>query len=108
MRLFREAASVATKPFIYLSAGVTAEAFRETLELASEAGAPFAGVLCGRANWQGGVPAFARGKTDALMVWLEDAGVKNITALNAVVTQGARPWWTFHGGTDNIEVVEPM
>lgn len=108
MRLFREAASVATRPFIYLSAGVAAEVFRETLELAAEADVPFAGVLCGRANWHDGVPAFARGGTDALIAWLEDAGVKNIMALNAVVTHGARPWWTVYGGTDHIEVAEPI
>jgi tagatose 1,6-diphosphate aldolase len=108
MRLFREAASVATKPFIYLSGGVTAAVFRETLELAAKAGVPFAGVLCGRANWQDGVPAFARGGTDALMAWLEDAGIKNITALNVVVAHGAQPWWTVYGGTDNLEVVEPI
>lgn len=105
LQYFREAASAATRPFIYLSAGVTAEEFRETLELAIEAGAPFAGVLCGRAHWQGGVPAFASGGTEALMAWLEDAGVKNITALNAVLAQGARPWWTVYGGKDMIEVV---
>ncbi len=100
LRLFREAASVANKPFIYLSAGVSGEVFRETLELAAEAG-----VLCGRAHWQDGVPAYARGGTDALMDWLEDQGVKNITALNAVVAQGARPWWTVYGGQNNIEVI---
>jgi tagatose 1,6-diphosphate aldolase len=106
LRLFREAANVATRPFIYLSAGVSAEVFRETLELAAEAGVPFAGVLCGRAHWQDGVPAYARGGTDALLAWLEDQGVKNITALNAVVAQGARPWWTIYGGTENVELVD--
>lgn len=105
LRLFREAAHVATKPFIYLSAGVSAEVFRETLELAAEAGVPYAGVLCGRAHWQDGVPAYARGGTDALLAWLDDHGVKNITSLNAVVTQGASPWWTVYGGTENIDLV---
>jgi tagatose 1,6-diphosphate aldolase len=56
MGLFQEAASAASKPFIYLSAGVTDEIFRETLELAAEAGTPFAGVLCGRATWQDAIP----------------------------------------------------
>ena len=37
MRLFREAASAARKPFIYLSAGVSNAVFLETLELAAEA-----------------------------------------------------------------------
>lgn len=61
LRWFRKAAGVATKPFIYLSGGVTAEVFRESLELAGEAGTNFAGVLYGRANWQNGVPAYASG-----------------------------------------------
>lgn len=106
LRLFREAASVATKPFIYLSGGASAAIFRETLELAGEAGVGFSGVLCGRAHWQDGVPAYASGGAAALLAWLEDAGVKNITALNAVVAQAATPWWTAYGGKANIELVE--
>jgi tagatose-1,6-bisphosphate aldolase len=83
MRLFREAASVAAKPFIYLSAGVSDTVFRETLELAAEAGTSFASVLCGRAGWWGGVPAFAKGGPDALTAWLADQGVRDIKARNA-------------------------
>ena len=105
-RLFREAASAATKPFIYLSGGVSDAVFHETLELAAEAGTSFSGVLCGRATWQDGVPAYAKGGADALAAWLEDRGVQNITALNAVLAQGARPWWTMYGGIENIEVVD--
>ena len=103
--LFAEAASVAQKPFIYLSAGVTDETFRETLELAAEAGTPFSGVLCGRATWQDGIPVYAKQGYDALVAWLEDRGVQNIEALNAVLAKGAKPWWDFYGGKGNIEVV---
>lgn len=105
MALFSEAASVAQKPFIYLSAGVTDEVFRETLELAAEAGTPFSGVLCGRATWQDGIPVYARQGYDALVGWLEDRGVQNIKALNQVLAKGAKPWWDFYGGKDNIDVV---
>lgn len=105
MQLFQEAASVSQKPFIYLSAGVSDEVFRETLELAAEAGTPFAGVLCGRATWQDGIPVYATQGYDALVGWLEDRGVKNIEALNQVLAKGAKPWWNFYGGKDNIEVV---
>ena len=105
MALFREAASVARKPFIYLSAGVSDDVFRETLELAAEAGTPFSGVLCGRATWQDGIPVFATSGFDALVAWLEDRGVQNITALNHVLAKGAKPWWDFYGGKDNIEIV---
>jgi tagatose 1,6-diphosphate aldolase len=103
--LFRQAADIAQKPFIYLSAGVTDDVFRETLELAAEAGTPFSGVLCGRATWQDGIPVYAQQGFDALVDWLEDRGVKNIEALNAVLAKGAKPWWDFYGGKGNIEVV---
>jgi len=105
MRLFREAASAARKPFIYLSAGVSDEVFRESLELAAEAGTNFSGVLCGRATWQDGVPVYAKEGLAALEAWLEDRGVKNITMLNEVLAKGAQPWWTIYGGRENIEVV---
>jgi tagatose 1,6-diphosphate aldolase len=104
MSLFRSAASAAAKPFIYLSAGVTDEIFRETLELAAEAGTNFSGVLCGRATWQDAIPVYAKEGIAGLEGWLSDRGVQNIEALNEVLAKGAKPWWTMHGGRDNIEV----
>jgi tagatose 1,6-diphosphate aldolase len=103
--LFRQAAAVTQKPFIYLSAGVTNEIFNETLELAAEADTPFAGVLCGRATWQEGIPVYGQKGAEALEAWLEDVGVANIKALNTVLAQGAKPWWNAYGGKDQIEVV---
>jgi len=108
MSFFRSAASAATRPFIYLSAGVSDEIFRETLELASEAGTNFAGVLCGRATWQDGIPVYAQEGSAALERWLSDRGVQNIQALNEILAKGAKPWWTFYGGKENIEVIEPV
>ena len=105
LRLFRETASAASKPFIYLSAGVTDEVFRETLQLAAESGADFSGVLCGRATWQDGIPVYAKDGVDGLRAWLEDRGVKNIQMLNEVLAKGATPWWTIYGGKNNIELV---
>ena len=105
LRLFRDTASAASKPFIYLSAGVTDEVFRETLELAAESGTSFSGVLCGRATWQDGIAIYGKEGVDALRAWLEDRGVKNIQMLNAVVAKGAKPWWSAYGGKENIEVV---
>jgi tagatose 1,6-diphosphate aldolase len=104
MRYFRQAASAASKPFIYLSAGVTDEVFRETLELAAEAGTNFSGVLCGRATWQDGISVYAQHGYDALIDWLEDRGVKNINLLNQVLAEGARPWWMVYGGKENIQI----
>jgi tagatose 1,6-diphosphate aldolase len=102
---FRAAAAAAQAPFIYLSAGVSDEVFRETLQLAAEAGTPFSGVLCGRATWQDGIPVYGSGGAEALRAWLADRGVKNIQALNEVLARGAKPWWDFYGGKENIEVV---
>jgi tagatose 1,6-diphosphate aldolase len=105
-RLFREIAAASRVPFIYLSAGVTDEIFRETLELAAEADTPFSGVLCGRATWQDGIPVYATQGPEALRAWLRDRGVANIEALNAVVNRGAKPWWDFYGGKHNIEEID--
>jgi tagatose 1,6-diphosphate aldolase len=105
MEHFRTAAAAAKKPFIYLSAGVTDEVFRESLELATEAGVNFSGVLCGRATWQDGIPVYAKQGQPALEAWLADRGVKNIQELNAVLAKGAKPWWTIYGSRDNVEAV---
>jgi tagatose 1,6-diphosphate aldolase len=106
MEHFRTAAAATRIPFIYLSAGVSDAVFRETLELAAEAGTPFSGVLCGRATWQDGIPEYGKGGAKALRAWLSDRGVQNIEALNEVLAKGAKPWWDFYGGKQNIEVVD--
>jgi len=103
---FREAAAASRVPFIYLSAGVSNEVFRETLELAAEADTPFSGVLCGRATWQEGIPVYGRGGASALRKWLEDQGVRNIQVVNEVLQKGAKPWWDFYGGKDHVELVD--
>jgi tagatose 1,6-diphosphate aldolase len=105
MHLFKQASDAATKPFIYLSAGVTDEVFRETIQFAGEARASFSGVLCGRATWQDGIPVFGAKGVAALEDWLSDRGVKNIEALNGVIEKYAKPWHTIYGGLNNIEVV---
>lgn len=93
--LFRKAAAVATKPFIYLSAGVSNETFSETLELAGESGTNFSGVLCGRATWKEGIPVYAKQGLKALENWLSDQGVKNIQNVNNKLT-AAKPWYSYY------------
>jgi tagatose 1,6-diphosphate aldolase len=83
MKLFRDAAAVATKPFIYLSAGVSNAEFTESLELAAESGVKFNGVLCGRATWKDGIPVYAKQGAAAFRSWLQNEGVKNINNVNA-------------------------
>lgn len=97
---FREASDAARLPFIYLSAGVSNEVFNESIEWAAEAGARFAGVLCGRATWQKGIPVYAKEGLPAFEAWLERDGVANIEALNAILARTASPWWTVYGSRE--------
>jgi tagatose 1,6-diphosphate aldolase len=100
---FRRAADVATKPFIYLSAGVSNAEFTESLELAAESGVPFSGVLCGRATWKDGIPVYAKQGAAAFQQWLQSEGVKNITNVNDHLTP-ARPWYAFYGARSADEL----
>jgi tagatose 1,6-diphosphate aldolase len=91
LKHFRDAASAANKPFIYLSAGVGNSQFTESLRMAAEAGAGHSGVLCGRATWKDGIPVFAKQGVKALEDWLQREGVRNITAVNDAI-RSATPW----------------
>lgn len=95
---FKRAADVATRPFIYLSAGVSNAEFTESLELAAESGVPFSGVLCGRATWKDGIPVYAKQGAAAFQQWLQSEGVKNINNVNDHL-KPARPWFAFYGAT---------
>ncbi len=95
MRLFKDAAAVATKPFIYLSAGVSNSEFTESLELAAESGVKFNGVLCGRATWKDGIPVYAAQGPDAFRHWLETEGVKNINNVNDRL-KAATSWFSLY------------
>lgn len=76
-------------PFIFLSAGVSAELFQQTLKFAAAAGSTFNGVLCGRATWKGAIEPFAKEGTAAGKRWLNQRGRKNIEELNAVLKVSA-------------------
>jgi tagatose 1,6-diphosphate aldolase len=102
--IFRRQDKCTKKPFIYLSAGVDDDIFRESLELAMSAGVDFAGVLCGRATWKDGIPVYAKDGVKALEAWLLDRGVKNIKLLNATLEKGAKPWYSRYGGRDQVKV----
>jgi len=95
MDLFRKAADVAKKPFIYLSAGVSNAEFTESLELAAEASVKFNGVLCGRATWKDGIPVYAKQGAEAFRKWLQNEGVKNINNVNERL-KAATPWFSIY------------
>jgi tagatose 1,6-diphosphate aldolase len=94
--LFRKAADIAQKPFIYLSAGVDNAQFVESLNMAAEAGTDYSGVLCGRATWKDGIAVYAKNGSQALEDWLSNEGVKNINAVNEAI-KGAKPWYAKAG-----------
>src|SRR5262249_27418238 len=93
---FRTTADASTRPFIYLSAGVSNAEFSETLDLAAEAGTRFSGVLCGRATGKDGIPVYAKQGAGAFRAWLETEGVKNIANVNERL-KPAHPWFEFYG-----------
>ena len=83
----------ATKlPYIYLSAGVSAKLFQDTLKFAPDSGAKFNGVLCGRATWANGVEIFTKEGEKATIEWLNTIGKRNIEELNEVVKKTAISW----------------
>lgn len=93
-----QAAHCARVPFIYLSEGVSNAAFQFGLELASEAGANFSGVLCGRATWKEGVEVLVKKGGAALEDWLASEGVRNIENVNKCLGS-AKPWFAFSNTT---------
>ncbi len=94
--LFLKAATATTKPFIYLSAGVSNSEFTEALELAAASGVKFNGVLCGRATWKEGIPIYAKQGANAFREWLESEGVKNINNVNERL-KAATSWYPIYG-----------
>jgi len=95
---FLESAKVATRPFIYLSAGVSNAEFTESLGLAAESGVRFSGVLCGRATWKDGIGVYAKDGAAAFRSWLDSMGVENIKNVNASLATAA-PWFSFYGAS---------
>ena len=89
---FREQEASTDLPYIYLSAGVSAELFQETLVFAHKAGAKFNGVLCGRATWAGSVQVYMEEGKETARQWLRTSGLQNINELNKVLKTTASPW----------------
>lgn len=89
---FKQQDEATNLPYIYLSAGVSAKLFQDTLKFAHDSGAKFNGVLCGRATWANGVEVFAKDGEEAAVNWLNTVGRKNIEELNEVVEKTATSW----------------
>ncbi|BBM16469.1 MULTISPECIES: tagatose-bisphosphate aldolase [Enterococcus] len=91
---FKEQSEATDLPFIFLSAGVSAELFQETLRFAKQSGSSFNGVLCGRATWANGVESFVKEGEASAIDWLSDQGKRNIEELNAVLKETATSVYT--------------
>ncbi|MGT2716445.1 tagatose-bisphosphate aldolase [Streptococcus respiraculi] len=89
---FKEQDAATPLPYIYLSAGVSASLFQETLQFAHESGAAFNGVLCGRATWADSVQIYMEEGEEAARNWLRTTGRKNIESLNEVLAATASSW----------------
>lgn len=87
---FKQQDEATPLPYIYLSAGVSADRFQETLKFASASGAHFNGVLCGRATWAGVVSIFIKEGTKAARQWLQTIGHEHMSTLNLLLTEHAR------------------
>lgn len=87
--LFKEQSDVSDIPYIFLSAGVSAELFQETLKFARNAEAEFHGVLCGRATWSGAANVYKEAGESEATAWLQGEGKHNITELNDVLKDTA-------------------
>lgn len=92
LQLFKDQSDATHLPYIFLSAGVSAQLFQDTIEFAYESGAKFNGVLCGRATWKGGVPVFVEHGEEKAREWLRTQGRQNIEELNEVINRTAQPW----------------
>lgn len=88
---YKEQSNATSLPFIFLSAGVSAQLFQDTLRFAKESGSTFNGVLCGRATWAGATKAYQEGGEAATIKWLETIGKQNIVELDAVLQETATP-----------------
>jgi tagatose 1,6-diphosphate aldolase len=101
---YRRVDAAAARPYVYLSAGVSIAEFVASLQMAAQAAAQFSGVLCGRANWQGGVAEYARGGTVALERWLESDGLRNVRRVNECL-KAAVSWERWFQAADAEAVV---
>ena len=105
LRLFSEAASAASKPFIYLSAGVTDEVFRETLELAAEAGTPSPACSAAAPPGRMASRSTARRASARCAPGWKTAASRTSRCSTRWSRRAPKPWWNAYGGKENIEVV---
>lgn len=92
LQFYKEQSEATHLPFIFLSAGVSAKLFQETLKFAKEAGSTFNGVLCGRATWKNSVNVFGAEGERCAIDWFRTEGRKNMEDLNNILNVTASSW----------------
>ena len=102
LNYFSEQSEATELPFIFLSAGVSAQLFQETLRFARKAKSTFNGVLCGRATWANAVEPFVTQGEQAAREWLRTEGRKNIEELNEVLNETASSWFNKIQGEEKV------
>jgi tagatose 1,6-diphosphate aldolase len=86
LQAFRDAVEPARGlPVVFLSAGVPFDWFQASLQLAVEAGANFAGFMCGRSIWSDAVAVFGLKGEGAMRDWLAETGAARLRRLIAAV-----------------------
>lgn len=101
-----ELSAAATRPFIFLSAGVATPVFQRQLKLAGSVNTKFSGVLSGRATWRDGINVYAKDGEAGLVDWLEKKGTQNVMDLKQILKDNAIPWYDVYGGKDEIEIID--
>lgn len=96
MAFFKEQSESTHIPFIFLSAGVSMNLFKETLKFAKRAGSTFNGVLCGRATWKDSASIFSQDGEDQTKEWLQSKGRDNIESLNDILKETATSWTDYY------------
>ena len=87
-----------TKPFIYLSAGVSNAEFTETLELAAESGTRFSGRALRPRHVEGRHRRSTRSRARTRSAqWLETEGVEEHQRTSTSGSKAAHPWYEFYG-----------
>ena len=79
-------------PYIYLSAGVSAKLFQDTLVFAHESGANFNGVLVAGLHGLDQLKHTSKMVKQQLSEWLRTTGFENIDELNKVLQTTATSW----------------
>ena len=72
-------------PIVYLSAGVSFEAFTSSLEFACHANINFKGFMCGRGIWSDAIRVFGTYGESACIDWVNTTGVKRLQILRDIL-----------------------